>query len=110
MGTTDDERGFLLTQAMGPHTSVPVQMLASSPLVVSVVNGVLAGAIVGLATLQLDGSTAFAIGLGVIAFALTELAFLLYARGQMAQAADATAFQSLFPSRADARHDATSEE
>ncbi len=99
MGTTDDRRGFELTQAMGPGISLPVQMLASSPLLVSVINGVLAGAIAALATLQLGGSTALAIGLSVVAFALVCLAFLLYARSQISQTA--SAFTSLFPTRPD---------
>jgi hypothetical protein len=99
MGTTDDERGFELTQAMGPGVSLPVQMLASSPLLVSVINGVLGGAIAALATLQLGGSTALAVGLSVVAFAVVCLAFLLYARSQISQTA--SAFTSLFPSRPD---------
>ncbi len=57
MGTTDDERGFQLTQAMVPGTPMIVQMLASSPMLISVLNSVLAGAIVALAVLQLGGGT-----------------------------------------------------
>jgi hypothetical protein len=99
MGTTDDERGFELTQAMGPGVSLPVQMLASSPLLVSVINGVLGGAIAALATLQLGGSTALAVGLSIVAFALVCLAFLLYARSQIASTS--AGFQPRFPSRPD---------
>jgi hypothetical protein len=97
MGTTDDERGFALTQAMGPGTPLPVQMLASSPLLVSVIDGVIAGAIAALATIQLGGGTALAIGLSVVAFALVTLGFLLYARYQIS--VTSATYVPVFPSR-----------
>jgi hypothetical protein len=86
MGTTDDERGFQLTQATMPGTPLIVQMLASSPMLISVLNSVLVGAIAALAMLQLDGGTLAALGAAVIGFAMSMLAFLQYARRQIAAA------------------------
>lgn len=83
MGSTDDERGFQLTQAMLPGTPMIVQMLASSPMLISVLNSVLAGAIAALAVLQVGGGTLPAIGAAVVAFALAMGAFLAYARRQI---------------------------
>ncbi len=86
MGTTDDERGFLLTQATMPGTPMIVQMLASSPMLISVLNSVLVGAIAALAVLQLGGGTLAAFGAAVAGFAASILAFLLYARRQIGAA------------------------
>ncbi len=68
MGTTDDQRGVLLTMAIQPRTPVLAQMIASSPMVISVVNSVLAGGIAALLTMQLGGHAGIAIGFGVVAF------------------------------------------
>ena len=83
MGSTDDERGFQLTQAMLPGTPMIVQMLASSPMLISVLNSVLVGAIVALAVLQVGGGTVPAIGAAIVAFALAMAAFLSYAGRQI---------------------------
>jgi hypothetical protein len=83
MGTTDDERGFALTQATMPGTPMIVQMLASSPMLISVLNSVLMGAIVALVVLQVDGGTLPALGAGVIGFLGSMIGFLAYARRQI---------------------------
>jgi hypothetical protein len=98
MGSTDDERGFQLTQAMLPGTPMIVQMLASSPMLISVLNSVLIGAIVALLTLQLDGGTPVAVAGGVIGFVVGMAAFLAYARREIT--AVRTHFEPRFPTKA----------
>lgn len=83
MGRTDDERGFQLTQAVLPGTPMIVQMLASSPMLISVLNSVLIGAIVALLTLQVGGGTQVAVAGSVIAFLVGVGAFLGYARREI---------------------------
>jgi hypothetical protein len=97
MGSTDDERGFQLTQAMMPGTPMLVQMLASSPMLISVLNSVLAGAIVALGVLQVGGGTVPAIGAAIVAFILAMAAFLEYARRQISGVRKE--FVPLFPTR-----------
>lgn len=75
MGTTDDERGMSLTMAVQPGTSVFAQMLASSPMLLSVLNSVLAGTIVALLALQLAAVSAVAVGLGAAGFIVTMVGF-----------------------------------
>lgn len=95
MGTTDDARGLSLTMAVQPATSIVVQMLASSPMLVSVLNSVLAGAIVALLALQLAAVTAVAIGLGALGFAIAMAVFNLYARREIGRAR--SEMKPLFP-------------
>ena len=95
MGTTDDDRGFQLTQAMLPGTPMVVQMLASSPMLISVLNSVLIGATVALLVLQVDGGTSVAVAGSVFAFAVGMAAFLAYARREIS--AVRAAFQPRFP-------------
>jgi hypothetical protein len=83
MGSTDDERGFQLTQATLPGTPMVVQMLASSPMLISVLNSVLIGAVVALLVLQLGGGTTGAVIGSVIAFIVGMAAFLAYARREI---------------------------
>lgn len=103
MGTTDDRRGFDLTQAMIPETPLIVQMLASSVMLVSVLDSVLVGAIVALAVLQLGGSTLLAVVVSIVGFALTMLAFLVYARRQIGGLQQS--FETRFPSAPDSTDD-----
>jgi hypothetical protein len=107
MGTTDDERGFQLTQAMIPGTPMIVQMLASSPMLISVLNSVLAGAIVALAVLQLEGGTPAALMGGIVTFALALLAHFWYARRQIQGVRDE--FVARFPGAPDSGPAATGE-
>jgi hypothetical protein len=96
MGTTDDERGFALTQAMIPGTPLIVQMLASSPMLISVLDSVIAGAIVALAVLQLGGGTLVALVGAVVTFVLALLVHFWYARRQIEGVRDE--FMPRFPS------------
>lgn len=96
MGTTDDERGMLRTMAIEPRTPVLVQMIASSPMLISVVNGVLTGGIASLLTIQLGGQPGLAFGLGVVAFFMAVAAALAYGRREMGQSRER--FRPVFPS------------
>ena len=98
MGSTDDERGFQLTQAVLPGTPLIVQMLASSPMLISVLNSVLIGAIVAILILQLDGGTLAAVVGGVVGFILGMAAFLAYARREIT--AVRRDFEPRFPTKA----------
>jgi hypothetical protein len=95
MGTTDDERGFQLTQAMIPGTPLIVQMLASSPMLISVLNSVVAGAIVALGVLQVGGGTLGALVSGVVTFCIAMAAHFWYARQQINGVRDE--FEPRFP-------------
>ena len=95
MGTTDDEAGVNLTMAVQPKTSLLVQMLASTPLLVTVLNAILAAAIVALLVLQLGGGTVPAVIAGVIAFLITMSVFVWYAGRDIARAV--ANYQPLFP-------------
>jgi hypothetical protein len=98
MGSTDDERGFQLTQAMVPGTPMIVQMLASSPMLISVLNSVLIGAIVALLILQVGGGTVIAVVASVIAFIAGMASFLMYAGRQITGVR--AEFEPRFPTKA----------
>lgn len=85
MGTTDDQRGISLTMAVQPGTPLAVQMLASTPLLVTVLDAILVGTILALLVLQLGGSALPAIGLGAIGFAATLGGFTWYASRDFAR-------------------------
>jgi uncharacterized membrane protein len=82
-------------------------MLASSPMLISVLNSVLAGAILALAVLQLEGGTLAALVSGVVTFVLSMLAFLWYARRQIQGVRDE--FVARFPGAPDGGAAATGE-
>jgi hypothetical protein len=83
MGTTDDERGVQLTMAFLTGTSLLVQMVASTPLLVTVLNGVLAAAIVALLVLQVGGTTLLALALGAVAYVAIIGWFTWYANREI---------------------------
>ncbi|HEX5041140.1 MAG TPA: hypothetical protein VFW95_13555 [Candidatus Limnocylindria bacterium] len=95
MGTTDDQRGVSLTMATQPETPLLVQMLASTPLLVTILNGVLAAAIIALLVIQLGGANGVAIALGIVGFAGTIAGFTWYARRDIARAIEE--YKPLFP-------------
>jgi len=83
MGTTDDQRGVQLTMAFLPGTSLLVQMVASTPLLVTVLDAVLAAAIVALLVLQVGGTTLLALALGTIGFVAIIAWFSWYANREI---------------------------
>lgn len=97
MGASDDERGVALTMAVQRQTSLLVQMLASTPLLVSIVCSIIFGAIVSLLAMQLAVDAAPAVALGAAGFVLSLTAFLLYAGREISRSiADHVA---IFPTR-----------
>ena len=86
MGTTDDQRGISLTMSVQPGTPLAVQMLSSSPLLVTVLNGILAAAILAILVLQLGGDPLPSIGVGAIGFLATFGGFMVYATRDIARA------------------------
>ncbi len=97
MGATDDERGVSTTMGLMPRTSMPAQMLASSPLLISVINSVLVAAIAALLAVQLGSGTPVALILGVVGFVASFVGHATYARGQIAEAN--RDFVPLFPGK-----------
>jgi hypothetical protein len=95
MGTTDDERGVNLTMAVQPGTSLLVQMLASTPLLVTIIDGVLVAAIVALLVIQLGGAIPLALLLGVLGFVGAVGGFVWYAGRDIAQTIET--YQPMFP-------------
>jgi hypothetical protein len=86
MGTTDDERGVNLTMAVQPGTSLAVQMLASTPLLVTILNAILAGVILALLGIQLGAESGIALAAGAVGFILTVAGFTWYASRDIARA------------------------
>jgi len=95
MGTTDDERGVNLTMAVQPGTSLIVQMLASTPLLVTVLNGVLVAGILAIVVIQLGGATGLAVVVGIIGFIATVGAFIWWAGRDIARVI--AEYRPLFP-------------
>lgn len=67
MGTTDDVEGIVRTMAVVPGRSSLVNLWSASPVLIAVMNAVLAGAIAGLAAVQLGAGTALGFGVGAVA-------------------------------------------
>jgi hypothetical protein len=86
MGVTEDEVGRELTMGLAPRTPLFVQMIASSPMLITVLDGVVAGAIVALAALQIGAGTATALVGGVLGGLLVIAVFLAYAQREIRMA------------------------
>ena len=95
MGTTDDDRGVNLTMAVQPGTSLAVQMVASTPLLVTLLNGVLVAVIVALLVIQLGGATWLSVALGIVGFVVMVAGFTWYAGRDIARVI--AEYQPLFP-------------
>jgi hypothetical protein len=95
MGTTDDERGVNMTMALQPGTSLAAQMLASSPLLVTILDAILVAAILALLVLQLGGGTIPALLLGALGFVGTAGGFTWYATRDIAKVV--AEYQPMFP-------------
>lgn len=97
MGTTDDQRGIRLTMAVQPGTPLAVQMLASTPLLVTVLDAILVATILALLVIQLGGSALPAIVIGAVGFVATFGGFTVYASRDVARAI--AEHQPMFPAR-----------
>lgn len=100
MGTTDDYRGIALTMAARSGTPMPVQMLASTPMLVTVLDAILVGAIAALIVLQLGGGVLLALVLAAVGFIGLMVFFAWYGRREMAGVQ--AEFTPLFPAAAQA--------
>jgi small basic protein len=85
MGFHDDWRGIDVTMAVEPGHSLPIRMIASGPMLVSVINAVLLAAIASLLTVQLGVSGLAVLSAGVIAFVIGVAVQLWYARRAIAR-------------------------
>lgn len=91
----DDMRGVGLTMGIDPTVSMPVHFLAATPVVVMVINAVLAGAIVGLVAAELDVATVPAVAVSVVVFLAT---FLVEAAiGRAAVNREQSSLRPMFP-------------
>ena len=97
MGTTDDYAGVNRTMAVQPGTSLAVEMLASTPLLVTTLNAILAAAILALLSLQMGADTAPALLIAAAGFALTLGVFVWYAKRDIDRVIGA--HQPLFPAQ-----------
>ena len=86
MGTTDDFVGVNETMGLQPQTSIVVQMVASTPLLVTVINAVLVASIVALLVLQAGGTTILALAFGALGFVATLAVFTWYANRDIKRA------------------------
>lgn len=96
MGTTDDEPGLGRTFAIEPGTPMLVQMLASTPMLMTALNAILVAAIAALFMLQVGAGLTAALVVGALGFLLTEVFFLWYARRAIARAR--AGYEARFPS------------
>jgi hypothetical protein len=98
MGATDDDRGILMTMAIPPRTSTAALMLASTPLLVSTLNAILAGGIAALAAIQLGASTGITVLVALLFFVGALAAWTWYGSREIAKAR-AERRTPAFPSR-----------
>jgi hypothetical protein len=100
MGTTDDQRGILLTMAMPPRTSLVVGMLASTPALVSMLNSILVGAILALLSIQLGVAIGPTIVIAVAGFIASLAAWSWYGAREIGKVRNDRT-QPRFPTRDD---------
>jgi hypothetical protein len=95
MGTNDDVRGIGITMGYQPGGSQLVHLLASTPVVIGVVNSMIAAAVVGLVSLAIGLAAPILLLLSVIAWLI---AFGLHAAyGARAVATGQASARPLFP-------------
>jgi hypothetical protein len=97
MGTTDDRRGVDLTMAIQSRTPLAVMMLASTPLLVTVLNAILLAAIIALLVLQFSGGTVLAVALGAVGFTAVVASSTWYGGREIARMV--REYQPVFPGR-----------
>ena len=100
MGTTDDQRGILLTMAMPPRTSLVVGMLASTPALVSMLNSILIGAILALLSIQLGVDIGPTIVIAVAGFITSLAAWSWYGAREIGKVQDDRT-RPIYPTRDD---------
>jgi hypothetical protein len=68
MGVHDDKAGIAKTMGIAPYVPSLVHMVAATPMMISTLNSILLGAIVGLLAIQLGTSNLAALGIAAVAF------------------------------------------
>lgn len=77
MGVHDDPRGIGITMAVPPGTPAFVHLIAGTPTLVIVLNGIVAGAIAGIALVRAIGASGAVALSGALVVALAVIAFQL---------------------------------
>jgi len=92
----DDPAGIVISMATPPgQTTGLIDLFASTPAVVSVLNGVVGAVVAGLVLAQLGVTSVVVIGLGVVAFVLVLGLQLGYAMRSIGR--DLAAYRPMFP-------------
>jgi hypothetical protein len=97
MSAHDDQRGIGITMGVQPGGAIfwIGQMLAGTPTVVMILNGVLAGAIPSIAALRSGAGVAGILAAGALGLLVAMLLQMLWARGTIAKAQ--AGYRPLFP-------------
>ncbi len=98
MSPHDDARGITITMSHPPGMSLPVQLLASTPTLVMILNSILAAVIVALTGVQVGLVSSVAIGIGAAVFLVAAALHLAYGAGQVRRGI--ASVTPLFPSTA----------
>jgi hypothetical protein len=80
MSAHDDSRGLGITMAAGPNPGTPAHILAGTPTLISVLNSVLVGVILGLLSVQLAILPVVALGLAIVGLVVSMAAHAMYGR------------------------------
>jgi hypothetical protein len=102
MGTTDDERGIMLSAAIPPGSSLAARMLAATPILVIAIDALIVAAIIAISVFQVGGAITLALALGAIGFFVTVAASVWYAGRAIGRVRRER--EVLYPSRQPADH------
>lgn len=91
----DDVRGVGITMGVDPSLPMGVHFLAATPVIVIVINAVLAGAIVGLIAAELGVGTTPAVATSVVVFLIAFLIEGAYARNAVTR--EQSSVRPMFP-------------
>jgi hypothetical protein len=96
MSAHDDQRGVTISMGVPYSGAMPlVHLIAATPMVVTVLNAAVAGAIVAIAALRSGVATPLLVGFAVIGFVVVLAAHGLYARTNIARVQ--AGYRGLFP-------------
>jgi hypothetical protein len=83
MSPHDDAAGINVTMAQPPHLGVWTYIVGATPFLVTVLNAVIAAAILAIVALRLQAATAVVLALAVVAFGIVIVLESRYARSNM---------------------------
>jgi hypothetical protein len=101
MGTTDDPAGAAKTMAVPPNFSPLVHLVAATPFLISVLNGVAAGALAAIVAASLGAPLPSSAIAGVAGFGLVLATQLAWARRNVQRLT--AGYRPLYPSRTQPR-------